>query len=274
MVVHVQAQVELATASVTAVEILARFARTRGTPLDAEELLTAQEQAGLVPRLTSHVLDAALGARSRWSAGAPGLRVGVNLSKVDLMDEDLVDVVARAMERHGVPAGALELEVDERSVAGDLVRAAEVLDGFRRVGAAIALDGFDAERSSLGPLNLLPLDTLKIVGPPTGGSAREARSRAAARPVIAAARSLGLRVVAVGVDDPATERYLRDIGCHAVQRRTIDDAMTVEELSASERAPYDGADRSTETTRWAETRDTAPDDTSTTTTEPASIRSG
>ncbi len=232
MVVHVQPQVDLRSAEVTTVEAVARFVHRQDGVMGPEAFVPAAEQAGLMPALTRHVLGEALAARARWSRGGRELRVSVNLSAADLMDEGLVDVVAAAVRRHRTPPGGLELEVDERSVAVDLGHAARVLGGLRAVGVSVALDGFDVERSSLGPLNVLPLDTVKLVGALTGGAGRDVRPRETVRSVVAVARSIGLRVVAVGVCDAATEGYLRDVGCDAVQGPLHAEAMPSDDVVA------------------------------------------
>ncbi len=314
LVVHVQPQLDLATDEVTTLEALPRLVHPRHGLLGPESFASAAQQAGLMPTVTRRVLDAALLARAGWAAGGRELRVSVALSRADLMDEDLVDVVAVALDRHAVPHGALELEIEEGCVATDLAHATHVLAALRGIGVSVALDGFDVESSSLGPLNLLPLDTLKLVGTFGHGHghghdhererepAVARRSCGAVASVVSVARSRGLRVVAVGAHDAAARHLAGSIGCHAVQAHPRAGALALDDVeawlearTATRTSPSldgddgDGAvdrergacpaaghagDPSTATTRWAETREIAPDATSTTTTEPASTRSG
>ena len=216
VLVHVQPQVEARDGRVSGVEALARWDHPREGLLEPASFLDVVAQAGAMPRLTARVLDAALTARASWAAGGGDLRVGVNLSPADLLDEGLVGVVADAVRRHAVPPGALELEVDARSV-GDVVGAARLLGDLRSLGVRVALDRFDPVTSPLGLLRALPLDTVKLSGPDLAATLAEERGREVVRSVVATASALGVRVVVVGVEDDVTARRCAALRCDGLQ---------------------------------------------------------
>jgi len=132
-----------------------------------------------------------------------GLRpppVAVNLGAESLADPELPEMLGDALVRHRVPAALLAIELTETAALADVERCARVLGRLRAFGFAAALDDFGTGFSSLAHLRDLPVDTIKIDRRFVHGAVREARDAALVRGLAALASSLGLRVVAEGVE--------------------------------------------------------------------------
>jgi EAL domain-containing protein (putative c-di-GMP-specific phosphodiesterase class I) len=145
--------------------------------------------------------------------------MSVNVSAVQLLRSDLAQTVQQVLRETGVPAAQLELELTESVLMANAEYATERLQTFRRLGVSIAVDDFGTGYSSLAYLRRLPITTLKIdkafiddLGHP--GDNEDA---AITTTVIAMAHSLGLRVVAEGVETQAQQRFLLQHGCDMVQ---------------------------------------------------------
>jgi EAL domain-containing protein (putative c-di-GMP-specific phosphodiesterase class I) len=166
--------------------------------------------------LTEAVLELALQAAAQWWP-LRQVPVGVNLSAASISDLDLPGKVEQALERHGLPARALTLELVEDTLVSDRVRATQVLSRLRGLGVEVAIDDYGTGYSSLAYLKDLPADQLKIDRAFTDGLTSDGRVRAILQHTISLAHVLGLRVVVEGVEDEATLQVLRELGSDLVQ---------------------------------------------------------
>jgi len=141
----------------------------------------------------------------------------VNLSAYELQQEDLVTRVEEALASSGLEPDALHVEVPEGYAMQNLDRAVETLRALRSVGVHLAIDGFGAGFSSLAHLRRLPVDALKIDLSFVRGATTDPDDASVVTAVIAVAHSLGLRVVAQGVESEAQVTLLRSLGCDEVQ---------------------------------------------------------
>jgi EAL domain-containing protein (putative c-di-GMP-specific phosphodiesterase class I) len=217
LVVHYQPKVVLESGAVTGVEALVRWQHPERGLLLPAEFLPAAEQTGLIRPLTMFVLDAALAECARWGAAGRALGVAVNLSAVNLIDRHLPAEVQAVLERHGVPAERLCLEVTENVVMADHVRAQEVLGELTQMGVRSSLDDFGTGYSSLAYLSRLQVDELKIDRTFVSTLGRSGDAAAIVRSIIELGRSLGLRVVAEGVETDAEREFLAAHGCGEAQ---------------------------------------------------------
>lgn len=151
-----------------------------------------------------------------WRKRTPDLRVAVNLSAHDLLDEELPNDVAALVSEAGVEAHALELEITETAAMSDPQRALQVLHGLRRMGIALAIDDYGVDQVSLGYLRSLRVAMLKI-DRSFLMALDEPGNQAIVRSTVQLGRSLGLQVVAEGVESEATFDFLQSIGCDAAQ---------------------------------------------------------
>jgi EAL domain-containing protein (putative c-di-GMP-specific phosphodiesterase class I) len=209
--------IHLSTGTVLCVEALARWDHPKRGRLLPNEFVEVAEQTGLIDPLTELLLDKAL---AEWSGpNSLPVRVAVNLSPRNLRDAELPDRIAGALKLHRVLPSALVLEITENVVMSDPARATACLSRLHEMGITIAIDDFGSGYSSLAYLRRLPVDQLKIdqsfvMGLATGDDA-------IVRSTIDLAHSLGLTVVAEGVESAAVHDRLRQLNCDAVQGNFI-----------------------------------------------------
>ena len=209
--------IDARTSDIVSVETLVRWAHPRYGAVAPDEFIHLAEQIGRIGPLTDHVLDLALARCRRWLDQDISLSVAVNLSARCLTEPDLVDRVARALRRHGVPGELLTLELTEGSVVDDSVRSSTVLADLHALGLRLSMDDFGTGYSSLSQLRQLPIDEVKIDKSFVLGMSTSQGESFIARSIIELAHNLGLRVVAEGVEDELTRNALAEMGCDKLQ---------------------------------------------------------
>ncbi|PWW25154.1 PAS domain S-box-containing protein/diguanylate cyclase (GGDEF)-like protein [Geodermatophilus normandii] len=227
-----QPQVDLRSGAVTGVEALARWqSATRGL-VEPAGFIPVAEATGVIDEIDDWVIAQACAQLRAWDdAGLPPLRVAVNVSPRRLTTGDLAVGIAAATRDAGVDPGRLEIEVPEAVAAGP--DAAAGIRAVRALGVHVAIDDFGTGASSLSRLQDLPLDRLKIDPSSVALLAAGAAAGSVADAVIALGNSLGLQVVAEGVEQPAQLAALRSLGCDAAQGHLFGSpvpAATVERL--------------------------------------------
>lgn len=215
--VYVQPLASLRTGAVVGVEALVRWDHPRHGMLPPEDFVGLAERTGLIGPLTDAVLAAAITECGRWRRLGYGLLVAVNLSARSILDTELSDRVSRLLVRHRVPPQALTLEITESSVVGRPARALAVLGRLRDLGVRLALDDFGTGYSPLSYLRELPVQEVKIDKSFVSRMLDEDSDAAIVRSVIDLAGSLGLEVVAEGVEDRVTWDTLAAMGADLVQ---------------------------------------------------------
>jgi len=230
LVVHYQPKIDLATGEVHGVEALVRWDHpTRGL-LYPQGFLNLVEEAGLMPTLTRMMLALALDQAAAWQAGGRPLTVAVNLSASSLVDTDLPEQVAAMLAARDLPPGALQLEITEEFLMADRDRARDILTRLRRHGVQISIDDFGTGYSSLAYLRDLPVDELKLDRSFIFPMADAARAAALVASTIALAHSLGLRMVAEGVETDVAYTELKRLGCDQAQGYFISRPLPAAEL--------------------------------------------
>jgi diguanylate cyclase (GGDEF)-like protein len=232
LVLHYQPKADLAGGDVVAVEALVRWQHPERGLLGPGEFLPAAEQTALMRPLTLRVLDIALADCRRWLDDGRTLSVAVNLAVANLIDRGFPAEVAAALDRHGVPAELLQLEITENVVMADPARALEVLDALRSLGVGLSLDDFGTGHSSLAYLLRLAVDEIKIDRSFVAEMVADPDAAAIVRHTIDLARSLRLRVVAEGAEDAATWAALESAGCDLGQGFFLSRPIPAAELEA------------------------------------------
>ncbi|HEY6896418.1 MAG TPA: EAL domain-containing protein, partial [Rhodocyclaceae bacterium] len=194
------------------------------------------EEIGLMLPMTEFVLEAAcreaMGWRNRRLGPESGISVAVNLSATLLGEPDLVDRVRDTLRRTGLPARLLQLEITESVLMGDVDLTVRVLNEFKTLGLSIAVDDFGTGYSSLAYLKRFPLDVLKIDRSMVTGCECGGDALAIPRAVISLGHSLGLTVVAEGVELPEQRNVLASLGCDEYQGYLYAKPMRPEETIA------------------------------------------
>jgi len=242
LVLHYQPEVMLGSGEVRRVEALLRWDHpTRGLLLPGE-FLAAAEKTGLMDTLTRYVVDEALRQRRAWSLAGHELDVAVNVSMRNLLDNGLPDDVADLLDRKGAPASCLEFEITEHTVVAERFRARAVLERLSGLGLRVAIDDFGTSYSSLAYLRRLPLHTIKIDRSFVASMTQDPHDVLIVRSTVDLARSLGLDVVAQGVESKEIYDALAGLGCDAVQGNYLCAPLTGEELTQWLARRTDGAD--------------------------------
>jgi diguanylate cyclase len=240
LVVYYQPKVDPQLGRVLGVEALVRWQHPVHGLLMPPDFLPLADRSGLMPKVTRHVLEAALAQLGRWRADGLDLSVAVNLAASDLLDPDLPGDVARLLAERDVPPTCLALEVTEDGVIADPEGAAATLDAIARLGVRIALDDFGTGWSSLAHLRRLPVAELKIDRSFVTDMATDADDAAIVRTTLDLARSLRLCVVAEGVEDDDTWALLSDLGADAIQGYVLSRPLPAAQIDAWLTARRDG----------------------------------
>ncbi|WP_033017563.1 putative bifunctional diguanylate cyclase/phosphodiesterase [Streptomyces rimosus] len=221
---------------VAGLEALVRWVHPERGRVPPDEFIAIAESSGLMPRLTEYVLETALAQVARWRASGLEVPVAVNVSPRDVHTPGFAGAVAARLARHQVPPGSLQLEITEHVLLEDPQRAADTLAGLTGHGVKMSLDVFGTGYSSLVHLRRLPVSELKIDRSFVARLAVDNEDAEIVRCTLDLAHSLGLLVVAEGVEDDETWERLRDLGCDAVQGWLVAAAMPPDETTAWLRA--------------------------------------
>jgi diguanylate cyclase (GGDEF)-like protein len=215
--VHYQPKARLGDGRVTGVEALVRWDHPEHGLLLPGRFLPLAEQTSLVGPLTEVVLERALTDCRRWREAGLALSVAVNLSPRLLQDADLPGRVAALLAATGVDPADLELEITETAVLEDADRASLVLAHLRALGVRLSVDDFGTGHASLTHLARLPVTDLKVDRSFVTAMGDSPVDATIVRSIVELAGSLGLGVVAEGVEDEAAWEALRAMGCRLAQ---------------------------------------------------------
>jgi len=175
------------------------------------------EETGLIVPLGEWAMEAAARAHTSLAdAGLGHLSIAVNVSAIQFKRTDIAALVRDTNRRHGLPPRALEVELTESSLM-DPMHAVAALHRLRQQGTCVSLDDFGTGFSSMAYLRDLPIDTLKVDRSFVADVDSDERAASICRSMIQLAHTLGMAVVAEGVERPAQERWLRDNGCDYFQ---------------------------------------------------------
>jgi EAL domain-containing protein (putative c-di-GMP-specific phosphodiesterase class I) len=218
LLVHYQPLVSLATGLVEGAEALVRWQHPERGLLGAQQFIWVAEASGLITSIDSWVLREACAQAREWRArGHESFRVEVNLSARQFQQADLVAAIERCLKETGLPPEALEIEVTESVAMRNVALSAEILRSLRELGVGVSLDDFGTGYSSLSYLKTLPVDTVKLDQSFVRDVTTDRGDAAIATAIIAMAHTLGLRVVAEGVETEEQLIFLRNQGCDTVQ---------------------------------------------------------
>ena len=229
---HYQPKVSLRSARVIGAEALIRWRHAKMGQMNPQEFIGIAEQAGLIGKISEWVLDRAVRQAALWSARGIDLQLSINLSADDAATESLPDRIAAVLREHGAQPSHLRIEVTESVVMTDPMRVSELLCRVRDLGVGIAIDDFGTGHSSLAQLQTLPCDELKIDQAFVRGLRAGTANAVIVRTTIEMAHSLGLHVVAEGVEDRTSWNLLAQYGCDVAQGYFLGRPMSSAEFLA------------------------------------------
>lgn len=199
-------------------EALLRWPQADGSWINPADFIGLAEDTGQMIGLGRWVIRAAARAQQVLaSAGWPELTVAVNVSAVQFYNDDLVGELSRACEEVGIAPGALQVELTESSLMRDPERGLQTMQRLHERGICVALDDFGTGFSSMSYLQHLPLDTLKIDRSFVTEVHLNPRNAAICRALLSLGHSLGLKVVAEGVETDGQRVWLLEHGCDQLQ---------------------------------------------------------
>jgi diguanylate cyclase (GGDEF)-like protein len=215
---HYQPKVDSRTSRVTGVEALLRWRHPDLGLVAPARFIPIAEETGLIVPIGRWVLRTACAQQVAWRRmGLPDLRMAVNLSARQFADDNLLRDVETIVRETGIAPGALEIEITESVLMMDIPKALGVLKAFKALGIRLSVDDFGTGYSSLANLKRFPVDTIKVDRSFVRELPANGEDRAIADAIIAMGRTLGMCIVAEGVETGAQADFLREHGCDEIQ---------------------------------------------------------
>ena len=227
-----QPKVCMASGEVKGAEALVRWQHPTRGMVPPMKFIPFAEQTGFIRQITYWLLEESARIWRQWADSGVRLDLSVNLSARDLIDSDLPAHLNRLLILHGVPPEHLCLEITESAIMDDPNHALQTLEQFHYMGVKMAIDDFGTGYSSLAYLKRLPLDQLKIDASFVRDLLTDPNDAAIVRTIIALAASLGLQVVAEGVETEAQRQALAVQGCPAYQGYLFSRPLPVADFEA------------------------------------------
>jgi diguanylate cyclase (GGDEF)-like protein len=228
-----QPQWDIATGRICGVEALLRWRDASGTMVPPDRFIPVIESAGLIVETGEWVLRNALQALlTLREAGWADLRMGVNVSVLQLQAGDFVGTVRQALADSGLPPSVLELEITESLAVTGEAQLLDTLHALKGLGVSLAIDDFGTGYSSLSYLDRMPVDRVKIDRSFTRGLRGDGRSNRIAELMVSIGHHLDMRVLAEGIETPEQAQALAVLGCDEGQGYLRARPMPLAELQA------------------------------------------
>jgi diguanylate cyclase (GGDEF)-like protein/PAS domain S-box-containing protein len=212
-----QPKIDLATREVIGAEALIRWSHPKLGMVGPSRFVPVAEDSGLVGQIGEWVLRTVCGQIHLWQGEGVTLPVAVNVSARQFQQADLVELVIAVLSETKVPPHLLEIELTESAVMQDGEASVVALERLKSFGVQISIDDFGTGYSSLSYLKRLPLDVLKIDQSFVRDISSDPNDAAIVRAIITLARSLGMKVIAEGVETEAQLAFLNAYGCQYAQ---------------------------------------------------------
>lgn len=212
-----QPKVRLSDNKITSAEALIRWRHPEHGLMPPGEFIPLAEVTDLIIPITEWVIKNAIIQIKRWLDQGLDIRVAVNVSTRNLLDENLIDFIRSSLEESNLPPDYLEIEITESALMADPEHALDTLNKISELGVALAVDDFGTGYSSLAYLRQLPIDALKIDLMFVSHMCQNPQDEIIVSAIVNLSKNLSLVVVAEGVEDVETMNRLRDMGCDAAQ---------------------------------------------------------
>ncbi|HSQ72184.1 MAG TPA: bifunctional diguanylate cyclase/phosphodiesterase [Rubrivivax sp.] len=214
---YYQPKIDARSLQVTAAEALLRWKHPQRGMISPGVFIPLAERHGLIGSIGQWVIEEACRQAAQWRERGLRMRVAVNISGQQLRQDDLVQLIEAALDRHGIPPGRMTCEITESVAMEDTRQTRAAFERLRRAGLHVSIDDFGTGHSSLAALRRLPAAELKIDRAFVTDLATSAEARSIVQAVMQLARTLDLRVVAEGVETEAQLRMLVAQGCDEAQ---------------------------------------------------------
>lgn len=228
---YYQPQIDIKTNEIVSAEALLRWNQSELGMVPPAEFIPIAEETGMILELGEWVLNQACKQAKAWQdAGLKPIRVAVNLSSIQFMQQDLAATVSAALEDNQLHPRHLELEITESIIMRNINDTISTLNSFKEMGIEISVDDFGTGYSSLNYLKRLPIDTLKIDRSFISDIPDNEDDVTITSAIIAMAKKLGLGVVAEGVETECHLEFLQKHGCEKAQGFFISKPVPVEQM--------------------------------------------
>ena len=217
IILHYQPQVSLQSGEITGVEALVRWMHPEEGLIYPNRFLTVAEDTGLIVPLGEQVLYKACRQAVEWYQSGIVVKVAVNIAERQFKHVNLPRLVSKVLTETGLPPELLDLELTEGILIDQVDQAVETLECLKEMGVSLSLDDFGTGYSSLSYLKRFALDTLKVDRSFVMDIPKDEDDMAITRAIVEMGRSLGLKVVAEGVENEEQLRFLQRIGCQFFQ---------------------------------------------------------
>lgn len=215
---HYQPQVAISSVEVIGMEALMRWRHPEKGLIPPAKFIPVAEETGLIVPIGEWALITACAQNAAWqAAGLPHLTVSVNLSAVQFRHPSLPETISKVLRETGLAAHHLDLELTESMVMGQMEYVVSRLRELNALDVQLSMDDFGTGYSSLGSLKSFPLDQLKMDQSFVRDLPADQNAAAIAQAIVSMGRSLGMRVIAEGVETQAQADYLMSIGCEYAQ---------------------------------------------------------
>jgi diguanylate cyclase len=232
-VLNYQPQVSLQTGEIVGVEALLRWNSMEAGMVSPNQFIPVAEESGLIIPLGEWVLNHACKQGKAWhDSGQNDLKIAVNLSPVQFLHENLVGLVIKALQTTGFNPHFLELEITEGVAFTDAEEAIKKMQALRDLGVRISIDDFGTGYSSLMYLKRFPINTLKIPKPFNQDIMGSQKDKALVETIIYLGHSLGLSVIAEGIENKEQLLFLKEHQCDVIQGDLYSKPLTVMQVSA------------------------------------------
>lgn len=233
LVLHYQPQIDLQTGRIVGLEALVRWQHPVRGMVPPGEFIAFAEESGLVVRIGDWVLQEAARQISAWTAaGLAPPQVAVNVSAVQLSRGHLLEAVQHCLAASGIAPQQLELEITESFIMLDRDRSLQSLAELKALGVRLSIDDFGTGYSSLAYLQQLEVHKLKVDMSFVRDMTTNRGNASIVRAVVAMGHSLGLEVVAEGVETPDQAVHLRRLHCNAMQGYLVSRPLPAEQMTA------------------------------------------
>ena len=227
-----QPRVSLPSGDCVGLEALLRWDHPELGAVSPGEFIPIIERSALAGPLTTWVLEAALTHLESWSRYGIQVTISVNVTASNLEDPQFIGVFGEVLKRFGAPATAIEIEITEGTVMGNVPGAMRTLHALRSMGARVSIDDFGTGYSSLSYLRSLPLDIVKVDQSFVRRMSSDDRDRKLVESIVGLSHDLGYKVVAEGVETLEDAAHLVAMGCDEAQGYLFARPMEADQVAA------------------------------------------
>lgn len=227
-----QPKVDLRSGNIVGLEALMRWDHPRLGFQSPDAFIPVAEKTGMIEAISRQLLHKVFAQTAAWHrAGLDYIRVAVNISPVEFRNPELPEVISDILRQYDLHASAIEIEITETAVINQTEGATKILSELKRMGCSIAMDDFGTGFSSLSYLKRFPLSKVKIDRMFIDDLMEAQQSVSIVSAIIAMAQSMGLRVIAEGVETEEQLRFLQDLQCDEVQGFVISRPLASDETT-------------------------------------------